>query len=97
MAERTDILLDENYDIIDLGDEWAEGESDQQHVELLLLIQKGEIKEFPHMGFGMESWLKQRYDKEAAYRELNVTLENDGYKQFEIELGESLKHLNITV
>ncbi len=93
---RTDILLDDNFDIIDDGEEWVEGDSDQQHVDLLLLLQKGEIKEFPHMGFGIEGRLNARYDAQSFLRPLEIELESDGYSP-EIELGETIKDLKISI
>lgn len=92
---RTDVLLDENFDLIDKGFEWDEGESDQQHVELLLLLNKGELKEFPFVGFGAEKRLKSVADKARFVRELKLELENDGYVNATITVPDNITDFKI--
>ena len=94
---RTDILLDENYDLIDLGDEWDEGESDQQHIELLMVANKGEFKEFPWIGFGAEKRLKGVFNKKQIVRDVRVELENDGYTQYNLILNNGLSDFKIEI
>ena len=84
---RTDILLNDDLDLPNEG--WEEGPSDEQHVGLLLLLQKGELKQFPWAGFGLEGRLKGVYEKVRFKRELLVELENDGYSSAEVEVGET--------
>jgi len=92
-----DILLDENYDLAEDGDEWAEGESDQQDVELLVLLEKGENHEFPYMGFGIERRLKAVKDLPRFKRELKVELENDGFTSPEIIVNDNLSEFKINI
>lgn len=94
---RTDILLDENYDLIDLGDEWQEGESDQQHVELLMMANKGEFKEFPWIGFGAEKRLKGVFNKKNIVRDVKVELEGDGYVNYKLILDNGLSDFKIEI
>lgn len=90
MDSRTDILLDDEFDIIDKGDEWAEGESDDQHVQLILLTNKGEIREFPHCGFGIEQKLRQRTNAQQFLRGVEIELDNDGYTDAKIITGKTI-------
>ena len=94
---RTDILLNEDFDLVDLGDEWEEGESDEQHVELLVLLQKGELKEFPFVGFGIETKLKGLIDKQKFIRDLKVELENDGYSNPSITVTDDISDFKIEI
>lgn len=94
---RNDTLLDENFDLIDNGTEWEEGDSDQQHVQLLVLLNKGELKEFPFVGFGAERRLKAVFDKNRITRDLRVELENDGYTGAVIDTGNKLEDLKIEI
>jgi hypothetical protein len=96
-TDRTDILLDENYDLLEDGNQWAEGPADQQHVELLLLTDKGEARQFPFFGFGIERRLRQRYNAQSFLRGMEVELENDGYTNPEITLGKTIKDFSIIV
>ncbi|GAA4271625.1 hypothetical protein U6A24_13650 [Aquimarina gracilis] len=51
-----DFLIEEDI-IIEEGD-FKIGESDQQHISHILLAQKGEYKEHPLLGVGIERYLK---------------------------------------
>jgi hypothetical protein len=92
-----DVLLDENYDLAESGDEWVEGDSDQQDVELLVILQKGELTEFPFVGFGIERRLKARVDRQRFIRELKVELQNDGFTSAVININEDLSDFKISV
>lgn len=92
---RTDILLNDEFDLIDNGEEWAEGESDEQHVQLLTFLQKGELKEFPFVGFGIQRRLKGVPDKARFIRELKVELENDGYSNPTITVTDDISDFKI--
>jgi hypothetical protein len=92
-----DILYDDDFDVIDEGEEWAEGESDQANAELLLLINKGELREFPFCGFGIEKRLKQVADRKIFVRDLKVELERDGYKNPTITATENLHDLKVEI
>lgn len=94
---RTDILLDADFDIVDEGIEWKEGESDEQHVELLLLCNKGEIREFAHVGFGIERKMRQRTGAQEFLRGLDVELDNDGYTNAKIVTGKNVGDLKIYI
>lgn len=92
-----DVLLDENYDLAEAGDEWLEGDSDAQDVELLVLLQKGENTEFPFVGFGIERRLKAVADRPRFIRELKVELENDGFTNAQISVSNDLSDFKIII
>ncbi len=52
-----DFLLDESFDLAFAGGDLVTGESTRQHQQLLVLIEKGELREFPTRGVGAASWL----------------------------------------
>ena len=52
-----DILLDENYDLKITNGDFTVGESTRQHQAILLLCEKGENREFPTLGVGVNTWL----------------------------------------
>lgn len=90
MNARNDILLDDDFDIVDEGDEWKEGESDDQHMQLIMLYNKGELREFPHVGFGIEQRLRQRTNAQQFLRGAEIELENDGYTDAKIITGKTI-------
>jgi hypothetical protein len=53
----SDILLDTSFDLAFADGDFVTGESTRQHQQLLLLVEKGELKEFPTRGVGIATWL----------------------------------------
>lgn len=53
----TDILLDDDFDLVFADGDLVIGEATLQHQKILLLTEKGEIREFPTHGVGLRSWL----------------------------------------
>jgi hypothetical protein len=87
----TDILLDENYDLAftPAGDV-AVGESDGQHLSLLLLAAQGEWRADPLVGVGLRRYQSAPYgpaQAQALQREVAVQLERDGYQVLENDLS----------
>lgn len=95
MPNRTDILLDDDYDIVMEGGLIKTGPSDEQHVELLLLLEHGELREFPFIGFGIKRRLKQRADAQKFLRQMEVELDNDGYTDAKIIVGKNITDFKI--
>lgn len=90
---RKDILL-QNDDLQIRGGDFVVGESDLQHVYLIIRLAKGNIKQFPLIGVGEERFLNGTIDGNLR-RELQLQLESDGYRprklgvngtQIEVEL-----------
>lgn len=94
---RNDVLLNEDYDIIDDGEEWLEGESEDTDVELILLCSKGENREFVAIGFGINNQLKKRIEPQQFYRDMEVELENDGFAKAQIIEGDTLGDFKIII
>lgn len=99
MANRTDILLDDELDLMEDPDtlDWVEGVSDDQHVQLMLITEEGENREFLFAGFAPKKRLKAKFDKEKVLRDLDVQLELDDYTDATVELGDNILELTITV
>lgn len=53
----TDILLDDDFDLKIVNGDFATGEATTQHQQILLLANKGEIRQFPAFGIGIMEWL----------------------------------------
>lgn len=72
-----DFLLDENGDLAFENGDIKTGESDQQHQRLLLLFEKGSLKEFPATGVGVYSYLESESPSELL-REVRSQYLADG-------------------
>ena len=90
MSTRNDILLDDAGNFKVENGDFATGESDAQHVELLMVSTKGSIREFPTIGVGIVNWVKrQNVDLKGLEREINVNLQADGYKAGNLNIADS--------
>lgn len=93
----TDILLDENDDLLLINGQMVRGESSRQHADLLVRLEKGELRQTPNVGFGIERRLRSVANPRRFLRELKVELENDGFVQPEISANNDLSNFKITV
>ncbi len=52
-----DILLDQSFDLLTGDGDFVAGEATRQHQSLILLTEKGENREFPSRGVGIQTYL----------------------------------------
>lgn len=98
MVKRTDILLDDDNDlIITAKGDFDFGDADNQHVGLIFEAQKGEIRPKPNLGFGAMNYLKKIFKKRDFFRNLKVELEKDGYPDPDITVDFETGKLNIDI
>lgn len=71
-----DFLLEENDLKIANGD-FLIGNSNQQHQHNLLMVEKGGYKQYPTVGVGLFSYLKDDNESELL-REVRIQLSKDG-------------------
>lgn len=96
---RTDYLLDDDFDLMEdpVTHDLVEGPSDQQHIEQLIRLNKGELKDSPHVGFGIKSKRKKIFKKQDFISVLAIELAADGYKDAAIHIGTDLSDFTITI
>ena len=101
---RTDILLDENYDLFIEDGDFSFGASAEQETEQIILSLPGEWKQNPLTGFGIDNYLKQRAGSSPVInslpqfvRDLKLQLEADGFIDPEITVNDDLSNFNIAV
>lgn len=94
---RTDILRDDNGGLAFANGDFATGQSDQQHVEDLLDLQVGEIKEFPLAGFGAINYIKKTVSAAEFKRDLKIYLNMDGYANPVIDVSKGIENLRIEI
>lgn len=84
----TDILLD-NFGDLDLtGGDLNISYSDNQHQEHILLANKGEFREFPEIGVGIDKMLSDD-DYVPILIEMKKNLEYDGMKIKNIKIDDN--------
>jgi hypothetical protein len=88
---RKDLIIDETTGRLAVKDgDWVVGPSDEQHVRLIMALDKGQIRMFPHIGFGAARKLKRVIDYNRVVRDAKVALAADGYTDTEVTLSEDL-------
>jgi hypothetical protein len=79
-----DILLNSTNDLLIVDGDFAVGDSLNQQVGLLLLVNKGEVKQHPLTGVGINDLLLAESMTEI-YNEVRMQLKDDGLKLRKIE------------
>lgn len=88
-----DFLLDDNGDLkIENGD-FVLGNSDVQHQELLLLMDKGELKENPTKTVGLIQYINESENNKLVF-ETRAVFEGDGMTVNSIAFDEQNQELN---
>lgn len=85
----TDLLLDTDDDLLVERGDFVVGESDAQHLDLLLRTTQGDWRADPLVGVGLLRYLKAPYGPAQAApltREVAIQLERDGYQVLELDL-----------
>ncbi|PZP38143.1 MAG: oxidase [Pseudopedobacter saltans] len=88
-----DILLDENYDLQIANGDLVVGYSDLQHQELLLVLPKGSLNEFPNATVGIEDFLNDN-NVEDMCGEIRRCFTGDGMKVNKVNYSEQTGDLN---
>lgn len=87
---RNDFLYDENGKLQTENGDFVTGTSDDQHVKLLLELNKGELKENPTIGVGLNQYLKKQHTSLTELkRAIKVGLEADSYKLNELVIEDN--------
>lgn len=90
---RQDILLNQNGDLSILNGDFKIGQSDSQHIELILKTNPNDWKENPVVGAGLVNMLGGNITG-FAKRNIQVQLEADGYSLDKITENEN--GINVT-
>lgn len=89
-----DILLDNTHELLITNGDLVLGESDQQHIDLLLLTEKGEWKQSALTGIGIRRYAKTRFglkERTELAKTINLQLEYDGYANKKAQINENGK------
>jgi hypothetical protein len=84
MINRQDIALDDEFALVSAGADFAEQDSTGTDAAIITLLQKGELRYAPWLGWGIKERLRGVANVTKATRELKVELENDGFVNPEV-------------
>lgn len=96
MAEFKDIITDETGDLTLQNGDLLLGLSDSQHVEHIVLADKGHYRQNPLIGVGLARYLNGNINPVALEQEIKTNLEADNYTVNRVEIDpNSVGTLNI--
>lgn len=78
-----DILLDDNFDLLFKNGDFVIDDADAQHIELIALLEPGQIRYSPLTGLGISRRLQSPMglsQRDALRRAAYLQLEIDGYQ-----------------
>lgn len=93
----TDISLTDEFEITEQDDEFLEGDSDDADANLIVILEKGELRYAPWLGFGIKQRIRAVRNVNRFVRELKVELENDGFVNPEVDVSAGFDQLKIYV
>ena len=82
----TDILLDDDKDLIIKDGDFVVGDSIKQHQEILLMSDKGNIRQSPAIGVGVMSFFDDE-DTDGLIREVRKQFVRDGMTVKTLNVG----------
>lgn len=93
--------MDENGELLVKNSELVIDDATQQHVNHIIIAQKGEFKETPSLGFGIDNWWKRGGDAETIQRDFKNSLEKElrsvGYKNAKVTVGDTILNFEVDV
>lgn len=77
-----DILLDDDFDLQFKNGDFATGDSDENHLQKIILLEPGQVRFSPLTGLGMAQKLQSPLglkQQDSLRRDIYLQLEIDGY------------------
>lgn len=90
ITNMTDLLLDDTADLVLVNGDFAIGNTDNQNQKLIVIANKGEWKEFPEVGVGIQNILSDD-DPTDVLIECKRQLEYDGMQIDDVSLTQDGK------
>lgn len=94
MAKNIDILLDSNVDIMFADGDFVIGDSTMQNQYLILSTHKGEWKENPFIGTGLEDMLNDDSGETYWKQKISEELERDGMDVKDVTINNGQIQIN---
>lgn len=87
-----DILHNSDGSFVIIDGDLVIGQSDEHHVEAILLAQKGDYKQHPLVGVGLANYINSPLsgvDRLRLEREVRLQLEADNAREIKVKYGSS--------
>ena len=96
MAIYNDIITDSENDLIIENGDFKLNESDSQHVEHIITADKGQFRQWPLIGVGINRLINGSINPQSLKQVIKLNLESDNYNVRLIEV-DSIDKLSINV
>lgn len=96
MAIFKDIITDSTNDLIIENGDFKLNESDSQHVEHIITADKGQFRQWPLIGVGINRLINGSINPQSLKQVIKLNLESDNYNVRLIEV-DSIDKLSINV
>lgn len=84
-----DIITDSNNDLEIVNGDFKVDESDSQHVEHILIADKGQFRQHPLIGVGINRQMNGSINPQEIRQTIKLQLESDGYNVRKIDIDPS--------
>jgi hypothetical protein len=81
-----DLLLGSNFDLLIVNGDFVIGEATRQQQQILLLLEKGENRQYPTMGVGLSNWLNDDKSSGNVVAEIKKNFEGDGMNVIAVKI-----------
>lgn len=81
-----DIILDDDGDLLIQNGDFVVGESDMQHLQLIVSLANGSLKQFPLQGVGIMSYSGSSGQAATLRNSIKIKAEADGYANITVNL-----------
>lgn len=85
-----DMILGDDDDLVVRNGDWVIGESTEQHIKAILIANKGEFRDVPFFGVGLNGYLKEDGQQVVLKREIEKMMTLDGMQVNKIQVSNSL-------
>ena len=86
MATYKDLIVDETGDLIIVNGDVKIDESDTQHVDHIVVADKGQFRQFPLIGVGILRMVNGSPNPQELKQQIKLQLESDGYNVRQITI-----------
>lgn len=92
-----DIITDASNDIEFINGDFKVKESDSQHVEHVLIADKGQFRQFPLIGVGIKRQLNGSFNPQEIKQIIKLQLESDGYNVRQVTIEPTIDDMKIDI
>lgn len=86
-----DLILDENNDLKITDGDWAIEQSDDQNIETILKVEKGQIYETLLIGYGIYRRLFGPFRKNQERKDIRQELRKDEYNVVQLDINDDFE------